>query len=86
MPHKPNLDIEDRDWWRRVAELIGMTLYGWSYRKTASFTDDQHPPCRPLEMDSKVAAMLLEQQSEIESLERQITEMAVRLENFRKGR
>ena len=31
--------IADRDWWQEWATPFGWTVYGWTYRHTASFRD-----------------------------------------------
>lgn len=56
-------DIEDRNWWRGVADLVGATLHGWTYRNSASFVGPE------MELTGKVAELLLKQQAEIKQLQ-----------------
>lgn len=57
---------EERDWWRRVGEIIGSRLCGWTYYQSAIFIEPT------VEVDGKVAVVLLAQQEEIERLKKRI--------------
>ncbi len=54
--------LADRDYWRRVGTLIGSTLYGYSARRSAGFSDP------PVEITGTVGEVLLEQARKIERL------------------
>jgi len=34
---------EDAVWWDRVGTALGLSLYGWTYRNSASFVDQKYP-------------------------------------------
>ena len=42
-PDSNEATLADRDFWRQYGDLIGASLYGWSYRDSASFRlQDSH--------------------------------------------
>ncbi len=58
--------LAERSYWRRVGEIIGATLLGWTYRSSASFLDPD------IHIDGCVAEVLLKQQNTIKDLRKQI--------------
>ena len=64
----------DRDWWRRVGEIIGSKLYGFTYRNVASFVEPE------VEVTGKVATVLLDQQAEIKRFQAENATLRRRLE------
>lgn len=49
----------DQRYWRKVGKLLGMELYGWTYRHRASFHRDFGYSSKPYEVDGFMAELLL---------------------------